>query len=88
MPDASDRFLQGGIPGIYHEAGLPNLSYRFRNAGGSGEYGKKQILTDSGAGGETIILESGEIITTPINIVGTSDTVQPKSLEMIFCVRY
>lgn len=67
--------------GKYVPESLPPLNYKFRNGNGNGSYGTKQILTDNATSGSIITLETGEIFSTPTNIVGTSDTVQQRATQ-------
>lgn len=96
LPDATDRFLQGGTPGVYHEPGLPNIT--------ASVHGSKEVRLDSYEGAfysEDSRSNSGQAGSTGSDyhrlnfdasrsnsIYGNSTTVQPKSLELIFCIRY
>ena len=94
MPDATDRFLQGGTPGVYHEPGLPNITGKWRmdfgrptstaegafyNLGGGAELRGQTGSSNCGLGLDASRSNS---------IYGSSETVQPKSLELVFCIRY
>ena len=93
MPDASDCFIQGGTPGVSHDAGLPNIKGAcsiaeqiqdfkgaFYNLGQSWAHASGYSGGSPGLGFDAS--RSNPIYSDNV------DTVQPKSIEMIYCIRY
>jgi hypothetical protein len=97
LPDLSDCFVQGGTPGTSHIAGLPNItgsSYGYVSSANRGASGALQM---SGGSGKDATSGGGwwvEGVTVSIDasrsssVYGASTTVQPKSVEMLFCIKY
>ena len=97
LPDLSDCFVQGGTPGTLHSAGLPNItgSFRGRNAfndgpvsytGAFGAVYSGSTTGASGAGSSPFYFDFDASRSS--SIYGNSTTVQPKSVEMLFCIKY
>ena len=97
LPDLSDCFVQGGTPGTLHSAGLPNItgSFRGRNAfndspelytGAFGVVNASSVSGASGAGSSPYYFDFDASRSN--SIYGNSTTVQPKSVEMLFCIKY
>jgi hypothetical protein len=96
LPDISDCFVQGGTPGTIHSAGLPELTGSvdvgmFNNPNGTG------VFTGASAGynwplrGTYTAGYGGNVPFRASNsnsIYGNSLTVQPKSVEVLFCIKY
>lgn len=96
LPDISDCFVQGGTPGTTHTAGLPNIK-----TDGTRSFIALQDYTPSGTDpfrrGTTELIGFGGSkyganfdfdASRSSNIYGNSTTVQPKSVEMNWCIKY
>ena len=95
LPDISDCFVQGGVPGVSHVAGLPNITGSFTcsaapyfsiSASGAFAQTHSGSATDSGSGGQngTISIDASRSSA----VYGASSTVQPKSVEVLYCIKY
>jgi len=96
LPNYSDCFVQGGTPGTTHSAGLPNITgwgqlnddIAFQNAGGalylSNSYARDVASNRSGSQNHNINLDASR----SSSIYGNSNTVQPKSVESKFIIKY
>ena len=98
LPDISDCFIQGGTPGIKHSAGAPNIigilnpgDRRFNTGavrgcfystteGNAQRFSSQSSATTDQAVGFDASLSS--------SVYGNSNTVQPKSVEMHYYVKY
>ena len=97
LPDIIDRFIQGKNTGLYHEPGLPNitgildtgdrrwntsaLSGAFYGTNGSANKYTDQVSTTTTQIGAFDASRSS-------SIYGNSTTVQPKSIELYFYIKY
>ena len=101
LPDIIDRFIQGGTPGTLHSAGLPNITSYFKLGflGDDGLYDSdsKAIYFDlignrSGSWGHdgsyarrwNVYFDASR----SSSIYGNSTTVQPKSIELSFYIKF
>lgn len=103
MPNISDCFVQGGAPGTTHTAGVPNITgyasfsanggtnylLGISNTGGA-LYGTQDVSSSNGGSGgnnhggaKRLRLDAGR----SSSVYGNSNTVQPKSVEMMFCIK-
>lgn len=101
LPDLSDCFVQGGTPGTAHTAGLPNItgtadvlgqsdkahrggnySGALKSVGTANVYNNYDGTSVNDAHG--VALDASESSA----IYGNSTTVQPKSVEMYWCIKY
>ena len=98
LPDIIDRCIQGKNTGLYHEPGLPNITGEFS---GNGWIITQNGLTTIGAitTGDSKSVHYGGSVGTGVDmftfdasnsnpIYGNSDTVQPKSIELYFYIKY
>lgn len=100
LPDISDCFVQGGTPGTTHSAGLPNITGSYTSdfiialknnsqcigaissiVGNGGNYGNRGADSSWGYGFNFDASSSN-------SIYGNSTTVQPKSVELLYCIKY
>ena len=93
LPDVSDCFIQGGTPGTTHNAGLPDITGSLRGSSGDTSVftGAFKWLSNLGgvAGGGWSSAASVDFAASYSNSVyGNSTTVQPKSVEMKYCIKY
>lgn len=98
LPNISDCFVQGGTPGTKHSAGLPNIkggvssiATRANNdpSGGVGAMyydNTSQTVASSGTSQWSGSLQFDASLSD--SIYGNSTTVQPKSVEMLYCIKY
>lgn len=103
LPDLSDCFIQGGTSGTTHSAGLPNVTgsgydsiavgdaATFTNTASGALYcgnakNASRVRYD-GSGFEYACAISFDASRSN-SIYGNSTTVQPKSVEMLFCIKY
>lgn len=97
LPNLSDCFVQGGTSGTTHSAGLPNITGSgtgFITSASTSETGALKFsggsskdATSSGGywkEGKTLSIDASLSST----IYGNSTTVQPKSVEMLMCIKY
>ena len=102
LPDIIDRFIQGKNTGLYHEPGLPNITGNMRfdygTLGSSGPY--INGVNGSLIGSETVngrpmsydnnpaygLIRFDASNSSPI--YGNSNTVQPKSIELSFYIKF
>lgn len=100
LPDLSDCFVQGGTPGTSNAAGLPNLTGKANSNGNAflgttttgvfagthheGAYGIGTVNVPYGNYAYTLDFDASQSSA----IYGNSTTVQPKSVEMLFCIKY
>lgn len=100
LPNISDCFVQGGTPGTTHSAGLPNITGSFlpyasrgaiwANSGSvSGAFKRGTSVsgtpqTAASGGGQSLDFDASG----SNSIYGNSTTVQPKSVAMLYCIKY
>ena len=103
LPDIIDRFIQGKNTGLYHEPGLPNITAAFKlgflgddglydgNASGQ-SFTYEQIGSRSGSWGHdgnyARRWQCNFNATRSDPIYGNSTTVQPKSIELSFYIKF
>lgn len=84
--------MEGGTPGTSHSAGLPNIEgYNGTNMGDSGTPGGAFLsmgrVTGNGGGGG--VQNRMNFYANRYNVIyGSSDTVQPKSIEVNIIIKY
>lgn len=96
LPDLSDCFVQGGTPGTSHTAGLPNIktngSYSIICVGDTTPSGTdpfRQVPGGKNGFGDMVYGKGYSFDAShSSSIYGNSTTVQPKSVEMLFCIKY
>lgn len=85
LPDISDCFLQGGTPGTKHGAGLPpfsaigNNNYNVQNGWSRTTFSTSQ---------DPVVGSGTSRFKTYSYTFGDSTTVQPKSVETLFCIKF
>lgn len=89
LPDVSDCFIQGGNSGTKHSAGLPSIEHTHSGTiktsnGWNGYY----LAAGSSAAGNRAQSFSTATNSAVSSIYGNSATVQPKSVEMKYCIKY
>ena len=97
LPNISDCFIQGGTPGTTNSAGLPNIiGHAGWTVGSNGnsknnsgaftvEFGGSAKASQSSGSGNISLNFDASISNS---IYGNSTTVQPKSVEMKYCIKY
>ena len=94
LPDLSDCFVQGGTPGTLHSAGLPNITGNINLSStkltGDGAFSTWQSGGAQGWDGWNNQGNRGFSFdaSRSSSVYGASTTVQPKSVEMLFCIKY
>ena len=101
LPDIIDRFIQGKNQGLYHEPGLPNITGQIFGTGTSGHFyynakGLGAFYLGAYCGNNECFSSQTSGGSYPMNfdasrsssIYGNSDTVQPKSIELYFYIKY
>lgn len=91
LPDLSDCFVQGGTPGTSNAAGLPNITGNAGHAwsgGTSGAFYQETAYQTSAWGYDADRPLIKFDASRSSAIYGNSATVQPKSVEMLFCIKY
>jgi len=91
LPNLTDsRFIEGGISvGTTYNAGLPNHTHSYSPHNNGGTYGAQYGTTTY-----TALLKDDSTNTTTgnvnsaTNIYGQSNTVQPKALVLLPCIKY
>lgn len=88
--------MQGGTPGISHAAGLPEIEAKWNDRIGyyGGHTCSGAVYSTGGTGAETNVVatnrpaEYGFKASLSNNIYGASTTVQPKSVESRYIIRF
>ena len=92
LPNYSDCFLQGGTPGLAHTAGLPEIEGTwyavYQNHPVSGAVYKKSTGKFSKSGTDYDGVELGIMASRSSSIYGNSTTVQPKSVESRYVIKF
>lgn len=95
LPDLSDCFVQGGIPGTTHDAGLPNIKGRFsvdspRTPTVDGAFKKDSDFGTEGWDGWSGFgrVYSFDASRSSGVYKDSVTTVQPKSVEVLYCIKY
>ena len=96
LPNFTSRVPQGGTPGSYLNAGLPNISGNVTWSAVSGTYQDGCFYVNSNGSHSHKLGSGGNFPTGTINfnaansngIYGASSTVQPPALCTKFCIKY
>ena len=101
MPNLINKFIEGGIAGTSHTAGLPNITgdLGFHNGGvygcisnTSGAINAMSKMSSyglgSGSSSSNAWAQADFNASLSSSIYGNSQTVQPASLEMTYCIKF
>lgn len=81
LPNYSDCFVQGGTPGVRHDAGLPDHRHTVSLQGWAVAGGSYGVYTSGGSLATSYASADNAIY-------GRSNTVQPKSVESKYIIKY
>lgn len=95
VPNISDCFVQGGTPGTTHNASLPNITGSFGAVGTGSTAAATGCFAKTQSGGKIQAYSNGyeQNISFDANrsssiYDSSTTTVQPKSVEMSYCIKY
>ena len=97
LPDIIDRFIQGKNQGLYHEPGLPNITgilnsgdRRFNTGNVTGCF--YPTTAEANKYTNQVTTTTNQVVgfdaSRSSSIYGNSDTVQPKSIELYFYIKF